>query len=290
MSQPPPTPPPQLTVPVQEAGWVFRLEMMFSNLALGYFRYILVAVGVGLVGVLIYGLVSSSRVKSQRAATQALTDVRVELRASLYAGLDPEVQAAAARAGYGLGETFNEIYQLPREQQQALMASAPELMGVQELLGGLPPEAREELFAAEDDLTSAFLFVGVPNDVEKKAITDSAAKLVAVADEQGGVAAGMAYLDAADWYARAGDAAGRRGALEKALATGLGDPIRAAAVISLAGHELDAGQALDDALELGTTVVGAPAVGVAVRGHQDRRFDLAEPVEHPVRAEVGRAG
>lgn len=259
MPESPQTPPPQLTVPVQEAGWVFRLEMMFSNLLLGYFRHVLALVALVLVGVFIYGQVRNYQVGAQKSGSEAITAVRVELRDALFAKIDPEVANLAKTGGYSIGGTFRALNGLPEADQQRLATTSPELVGAQELLQALPRPAQDELFAAEDELTAAWLFIGLPNEEEKKIIDDAAKKLVGVATAQSGAAAAIGLLDAADWFERAGDAAGRRDALEKALATGVADPARAAATIGLAALDLDAGQndaAIDRLRQLSTSTTG----------------------------------
>jgi hypothetical protein len=81
-----------LSLPKQDAGVLFRGEMAFQNFILGYWMYMAGAVVLGLVGVLIYGQVRSSREYEQRSIASEIAKIEIGVReAQGMASYDPSL-------------------------------------------------------------------------------------------------------------------------------------------------------------------------------------------------------
>lgn len=102
---------PDLTLPQQEAGALFRLEMAATSFLLGYWRHIVAIVAVGLLTVLVYGQYTSIHRKNQRAMSAQIAEAWVDIPPEAVPGQLTEAQEIAIRevadTVVALGAEFN---------------------------------------------------------------------------------------------------------------------------------------------------------------------------------------
>lgn len=118
-----------LSLPSQDAGLLFRAEMAAQNFVLGYWKALVGAVVIGLVGVLLYGQYDSWYKGKQEGVASEI--VRVELRAR-----------------EALGIAAYDPSMLTDEQRASLRTTADELVTIGQAASG-PVAAEAHLKAAE---------------------------------------------------------------------------------------------------------------------------------------------
>jgi len=138
----PDTPSKDLSLPEQEAGFLFRLEMWSTNAILGYWKHLVAVILVVLLAILVYGQYTSTHRRNQRALTAEIAEVWSTLPAQAIPGQLTDEQKAALRtaaddlariAGEGNGTAAAEawlkaaeLYRLlgETESQQAALVAA----------------------------------------------------------------------------------------------------------------------------------------------------------------------
>lgn len=266
------TPPEDLAVPGgQEAGLAFRAEMAVQNFFMGYWRHLAVIVGVGLVGVLVYGQYSSWNTNRQRAASAQIAQIESDLRDALVEKLDPMARSLLVDSGYDLGTAIYLVDQMPPEQQSQIAMMSPGASRFFMMFGALDPAAQTALLTSMDGVDAVLLFLGEPDDAARADMTAHADKLVALAGEGSGASSTEALLEAAEIYRRAGAVEPRRAALQAASGGAKAGILHHAAETGLAHVEIEAGQP-DQAITRLQALVAAEEGFLA----QDATMELAQ--------------
>jgi hypothetical protein len=230
-----------LTVPRQEAGLAFRVEMAITAFFLGYWKVLLGIVAATLLGFLALGQYRAHMKSSQQEAASRISDAGAELRIELAKGLDPSLRSLLMDSSYDLGQTLYNFSNMEPEQQMALVSASPGAARVFMSFNSLDPRTQEAMVVANDEVGTILLFLGPPDDAAKGTLAAGASRLALLASDAGGAAGAQAGLQAAELYRRVGDAEAQRAALEVASQKGEG-ALRFAAESGLATLDLDAGQ------------------------------------------------
>jgi hypothetical protein len=86
-----------LSLPEQEAGFLFRMEMWSTNAILGYWKHLVAVILVVLLAILVYGQYTSTHRRNQRAVTAEIAEVWNTLPAQAIPGQLTDEQKAALR-------------------------------------------------------------------------------------------------------------------------------------------------------------------------------------------------
>lgn len=87
-----------LSLPEQEAGFLFRMEMAATNFILGYWKHLVAVIVVVLLAILIYGQYNSTYRRAQRAISAQISEAWAELPAQAVPGQLSEGDQATLRS------------------------------------------------------------------------------------------------------------------------------------------------------------------------------------------------
>ena len=201
---------PDLTVPKQDAGAAFRLEMWASNVLLGYWWVLALVIAIILAVVAVYGLWNNLHVNAQQETSGRAAVVLAELEKTLID--DGRIEEAVG--------------------QRTRLRITPSYEGVDRSI--FPPAIEIPLAAALEEFAR--------EDADAPGVlTRAADELLAIHGEGSGLAADHAALTAAELYRLAGSADGEEKALAAAESSGA-SPVRYGVAARRAELAVEAGQ------------------------------------------------